>query len=65
MLGRGSRARGVCEGILYVASKEKASAVIDKLKMQNFTAMGELGNLMRLIEKKSTDKQVWTLLKKE
>ena len=32
MLGRGSRTRGICEGTLYVNSKDKASVVMDKLK---------------------------------
>jgi hypothetical protein len=32
MLGRGSRTRGICEGILYVKSKDKASVVMDRMK---------------------------------
>ena len=64
MLGRSSRTRGVCEGILYVPSNDKASVVIDRLKKQNFNAMDELAMLMRLIEKRSNDKLVSTTLKK-
>jgi hypothetical protein len=65
MLGRGSRTRGVCDGILYVASNEKASVVMDKLKRQNYSAMTELEHLMKLLEKRSSDKQLVTILKRE
>ena len=56
MLGRGSRTRGICEGILYVTSKDKASVVMDKMKKQNFDSMAELTHLMKLLESKSKDK---------
>ena len=56
MLGRGSRTRGICEGMLFVKSKDKASVVMDQMKRQNFTSMAELGHLMKLVEKKSKDK---------
>jgi hypothetical protein len=32
MLGRGSRTRGICDGIYFKVTNDKASAVIDKLK---------------------------------
>jgi CRISPR/Cas system CMR-associated protein Cmr1 (group 7 of RAMP superfamily) len=55
MLGRGSRSRGICEGILYKVTKDKTSIVIDKLKKQNFAAMNDLEGLLKLLEYKQKD----------
>jgi hypothetical protein len=55
MLGRSSRKRGVCEGYFFVATIEKSSQVIDRLKKQNVTAFQDLENLLTLLEKKHKD----------
>lgn len=55
MLGRSSRKRGVCEGYLFVATIEKSSQVIDRLKKQNVIALQDLENLLTLLEKKHKD----------
>jgi len=55
MLGRSSRRRGVCEGYLFVATMEKSSQVIDRLKKQNVSAFQDLENLLALLEKKHKD----------
>ena len=65
MLGRGSRSRGVCEGILYVITKDKGSVVIDKLKKKNFAMFDDLKNLMKLLEKRYNDQLLVTALKTE
>ena len=65
MLGRSSRTRNICEGILYTATGEKSSVVIDKLKRQNFSMMADLEKAMILFEKKFKDTSLVAALKKE
>ena len=64
MLGRSSRSRNVCEGILYTDSNLKASAVIDNLKKQTFTALSDLEQVLILMEKRATDKVLVVALSK-
>jgi hypothetical protein len=64
MLGRGSRTRGVCNGILFKVTKDKSSMVIDKLLRQNSASMDDLERLLRLFELKGTDSQLQVILKK-
>lgn len=64
MLGRSSRTRNICEGILYTATGEKSSVVIDKLKRQNFSMMADLEKAMILFEKKFKDTSLVAALKK-
>ena len=39
MIGRSSRTRGVCEGVLYHVGQESSLQVIDRLKRQNVAAL--------------------------
>jgi cation transport regulator ChaC len=55
MIGRSSRTRGVCEGVLYNIGHESAMQVMDRLKRQNVAALQDLERLMILLEKKSKD----------
>ena len=64
MLGRSSRTRNICEGILYTATGEKSSVVFDKLKRQNFSMMTDLEKAMILFEKKFKDTSLVAALKK-
>jgi hypothetical protein len=64
MLGRSSRTRNICEGILYTATGEKPSVVIDKLKRQNFSMMAELEKAMILFEKKFENASLVAALEK-
>ncbi len=65
MLGRSSRTRNICEGILYTSSGERPSVVIDKLKRQNFSMMAELEKAMILFEKKFNNVNLVATLKNE
>lgn len=58
MLGRSSRTRGVCEGVMLTQSKEKASQIIQRLKNSNVANMLELEKLVQLLEGKVKDKQL-------
>ena len=55
MVGRSSRSRGVCEGILYNIGHEKPVQVMDRLKRQNAIKLQDLERLMEMVEKKSND----------
>jgi len=55
MVGRSSRSRGVCEGILYNIGQEKPVQVMDRLKRQNATKLQDLERLLEVVEKKSKD----------
>ena len=39
MIGRSSRTRGVCEGVLYNVGQESSMQVVDRLKRQNVAAL--------------------------
>ena len=58
MIGRSSRTRGVCEGILYNVGEESALQVVDRLKKQNVAALQDLERVLVLMEKKSKDAQL-------
>ena len=55
MVGRSSRSRGVCEGILYNIGHEKPVQVMDRLKRQNATKLQDLEQWMEVVEKRSKD----------
>ena len=55
MVGRSSRTRGVCEGVLYIVGQESAMQVVDRLKRQNVAALQDLERMLVLLEKKSKD----------
>ena len=55
MIGRSSRTRGVCEGILYNRGEESALQVVDRLKRQNVAALQDLERVLLLLEKKQKD----------
>lgn len=48
---------------MYVATGEKPSVVIDRLKRQNFSMLGDLEKLMNLFEKKFNDPNLVGTLK--
>ena len=62
MIGRSSRSRNVCEGILYCASSEKASVIIQRMKSQNLNMMLELEHLTHLLAKKGKDANLGKIL---
>ena len=55
MIGRSSRTRGVCEGVLYNVGEESALQVVDRLKRQNVAALQDLERVLLLLEKKCKD----------
>ena len=55
MIGRSSRTRGVCEGVLYNKGDESALQVVDRLKRQNVAALQDLERMLLLLEKKCKD----------
>jgi cation transport regulator ChaC len=55
MIGRSSRTRGICEGILYNIGEESVLQVIDRLKRQNVAALQDLERVLLLLEKKCKD----------
>ena len=63
MLERSSRIRNICEGILYIATGEKSSVVIDKLKRQNFSMMADKEKALILLQKKFKDMSLVAALK--
>jgi superfamily II DNA or RNA helicase len=64
MLGRGSRTRGVCDGILYTVSKDKEATVRENLKRQNFAAMNDLAALLKHLEENNKDRGLMAILTK-
>ena len=58
MLGRASRTRGVCEGVMLTRGNEKASQIIQRLKNSNVASMLELERLVQLLEDKVKDKHL-------
>ena len=55
IIGRSSRTRGVCEGILYNVGEESALQVVDRLKKQNVAALQNLERVLVLLERKCRD----------
>jgi hypothetical protein len=62
MVGRSSRTRGVCEGILYVIGQERPVQVVERLKRSSVSALQDLEKLLTLVEKKSKDQTLVKLL---
>jgi Type III restriction enzyme, res subunit len=65
MIGRSSRTRGVCEGVLYNKGDETTVQVIDRLKRQNVSVLQDLERLMLVLEKRDKDQGLLKHLKKE
>ena len=61
MVGRSSRARGVCEGQYFTITDERAPRVIEKLKHQSIASLQGLERLLLVLEKRTKDQ---ALLKK-
>lgn len=55
MIGRSSRTRGVCEGALHIATEEKGSQVLERLKRHGVVVLQELERFVTLAEKRSRD----------
>ena len=49
MVGRSSRSRGICEGVLYTVGTQTASQVVDRLKSKNLAALQDLERLVGVI----------------
>ena len=62
MVGRSSRTRDVCEGILYVIGQERPVQVVERLKRSSVSALQDLEKLLTLVEKKSKDQTLVKLL---
>ena len=65
MIGRSSRKRNISEGILYCATKEKESQIIEKMKRSNFSKMQDLEFLIHVLEKRARDKELISIMKSE
>lgn len=65
MLGRGSRSRGVSNGILYSTSDEKPNVLIQRLKKGSITVALELEKLLNLLKQKSNNRQLIEILKQQ
>ena len=50
MLGRSSRTRGVCQGVLYSLGMERPPQVMERLKRHGATALMDLERLLKLLE---------------
>ena len=62
MVGRSSRTRGVCEGILYVTGLERPVQVVERLKRSSVSVLQDLEKLLTLVEKRSKDQTLIKLL---
>lgn len=65
MLGRSSRSRNMCEGILYSPTSEKPGQILERLKRANISLMLDLERLVKLLEEKRKDKQLLARLKEQ
>jgi hypothetical protein len=65
MLGRSSRTRDVCEGILFTTTNEKANIVIDRLKKNEIAPLIEQEGLVPILEANVEDKNLIKILKKQ
>ena len=63
MLGRASRSRNLCEGVMFTSTSEKPTQVLQRLKGSNVSSMQDLERLARLLKEKSKDKALVTLFK--
>ena len=62
MVGRYSRTRGVCEGILDIIGQERPVQVVERLKRSSVSALQDLEKLLTLVEKKSKEQTLVKLL---
>jgi hypothetical protein len=58
MLGRGSRTRGVCEGVMFTIGSEKASQTMRRLKDASILKISELEPLLKNLEPRAYEKQL-------
>lgn len=65
MLGRSSRTRGICEGILFTKTNEKPSIVIERLKKNEVAPLMDQEGLAPILEANSEDKNFIKVLKKQ
>ena len=56
MLGRASRTRGVCEGVMFTVGNEKASQTLRRLKDASTLKMSQLEPLLKTLESRSQEK---------
>ena len=64
IIGRSSRSRNVCDGILYCPTLEKASVILQRMKSHSCNMLLELEHLMHLLEKKAKDVNLVKAIKK-
>jgi len=55
MIGRSSRTRGVCEGVLYVLGDDSAATILDRLRRHNVAELQDLERLLALLKKRCKD----------
>ena len=65
MIGRSSRSRGVCEGIMYSISAERPAQVLERIKRSSATVPLDLEGLLTILEKHRLEKSLMKLLKEE
>lgn len=62
MIGRGNRARGVCEGSLYLVGSERPMQVTERLRKHGVMALMEQERLLALMERKHKDQYLMRAL---
>ena len=63
MVGRGSRKRGVCEGILYNIGTETSTQIMERLKKQNVVALQDLERVLKIFQEKPKDQKILKALR--
>jgi hypothetical protein len=56
MLGRSSRTRDVCEGVLYSSTSEKPSQIVERMKSSEIQPLLEMETLLPVLESKRDDR---------
>lgn len=62
MIGRGNRARGVCEGTLYLVGTERPMQVTERLRKHGVMALMEQERLLAMMERKHKDQHLMRAL---
>ena len=65
MMGRSSRSRGVCDGVLYLMGDEKPMQYMERIRRQNAADLQELEKVFKLVEYRRKDQTLLKNLKEE
>ena len=63
MVGRGSRKRGVCEGILNNIGTKTSTQIMERLNKQNVVALQDLERVLKIFQEKPKDQKILKALR--